>query len=486
MSTATARTVMQTGVVPFSKMGQVPIPSTEIVERPLAEVRPSPENDRLYAPVDPKDKDFRALVKSVRVRGVLDSLVISEDGYIISGHRRYAAATLARLATVPCVTMPVRREDDVDAFVQLLREFNRQRIKTFSEKAREALVDISPKAAHRRLVKQRAVKSTVSVTELKLDAQRVRAGITDAKQPLLDAILQVLDERRKYWPLSVRQVHYALLNNPPLKHASKPKSRYANDLGSYKNLDQLLVRARVEGLISWDAIGDETRPVTTWKVFDDPQQFIREEMDSLLEDYYRDLLQSQPNHIEVLVEKNTVAKICSEVCARYCMPMTSGRGFCSLPPRRDMEQRYRDSGKEKLILLIVSDFDPEGEVIAESFARYMRDDFGIEEICPIKVALNAEQVKRFNLPLALKAKEKSVNRRRFVEIHGENVWELEALEPVQLQALLDDAIRSVLDLEAYNAEIAAEATDAAQIEALRETVKEAIGDTDFEDFDDAD
>ena len=106
----------------------------------------------------------------------------------------------------------------------------------------------------------------------------------------------------------------------------------------------------------------------------------------------------------------------------------------------------------------------------------------MESLCPIKVALNAEQVKRFNLPPALKAKEKSVNRKRFVEAHGENVWELEALEPEQLQGLLDEAIRSVLDIDAYNIEVAAEATDAAQIEAPRETIKESIGNTNFEDF----
>lgn len=203
-------------------MGQVPNVNQDIRERPLADIYPSPENDRLYAPVDPNDADFKQLVKNVRQQGILDPLVISEDGYIVSGHRRYAAARAARLVTAPCRTMVVRRADDIDAFVKLLREYNRQRIKTFSEKAREALVDISPKAAHRRLVRQRAAKSDVCVEELALETKRVRAGISKAKKPLLDAVLKVLDERRTYWPLSVRQVHCALLNHPPLKHASKP------------------------------------------------------------------------------------------------------------------------------------------------------------------------------------------------------------------------------------------------------------------------
>jgi hypothetical protein len=41
-----------------------------------------------------------------------------------------------------------------------------------------------------------------------------------------------LDSR--YWPLTVRQVHYLLLNDPPLRHDKKPGSVYVNDKASYK------------------------------------------------------------------------------------------------------------------------------------------------------------------------------------------------------------------------------------------------------------
>jgi len=35
-------------------------------------------------------------------------------------------------------------------------------------------------------------------------------------------------------------------------------------------------------------------------------------------------------------------------------------------------------------VLIVSDFDPDGEEIAQSFARSLRDDFSISTIKPVK------------------------------------------------------------------------------------------------------
>ena len=71
--------------------------------------------------------------------------------------------------------------------------------------------------------------------------------------------------------------------------------------------------------------------------------------------------------------------------------MTSGRGFCSLPPRYETAKRYRASGKQKLVLLIVSDFDPDGEEIANSYARSFRDDFDIDDVHAVKVALTARR-----------------------------------------------------------------------------------------------
>ena len=56
------------------------------------------------------------------------------------------------------------------------------------------------------------------------------------------------------------------------------------------------------------------------------------------------------------------------MAAEYCIPPTIGCGYCSLPPRAAIDDRYRKSGKTKLILLIVFDFDPDGEEIAQLIA----------------------------------------------------------------------------------------------------------------------
>ena len=226
--------------------------------------------------------------------------------------------------------------------------------------------------------------------------------------------------------------------------------------------------------MSW--IIDATRPVTTWDVHDDTQVFLHEELNGLFKGYWRNLMQSQPNHIEIVGEKNTLSPVIRPVAAEYTIPLTLARGFSSLPPRAAIADRYEESGKEKLVLLIVSDFDPEGEEIAHSLARSMRDDFGIEAITPIKVALTHEQVARFELPPNTMAiKKKSTNYPRFAAKYGDTVYEVEALPHKVLQRVLREVIDSVIDTELFNAELDQEKQDAAMLASTHQRVRLALG-----------
>ena len=237
---------------------------------------------------------------------------------------------------------------------------------------------------------------------IKIVGTKKRCQISAAKQPFLEAILAIINGWREYWPLSDRRIHYALLNHPPLKHAKKPDSVYRNDKASYSALTELLTRARLAGVIRMYAISDETRPICICDVHAEPGPFIRREIDDFLKGYWRDLMQSQPNHVEIVGEKNTVGGLIQPVAMKYCIPVTTGRGYCSLRPRYDMAERFRRSGREKLIVLFLTDFDPDGEEIAHSFVRSMRDDFDV----PVegkKVALTGAQVRELHLPPMMQA-----------------------------------------------------------------------------------
>ncbi|MFH0983516.1 MAG: hypothetical protein V2A79_18520 [Planctomycetota bacterium] len=61
------------------------------------------------------------------------------------------------------------------------------------------------------------------------------------------AVQRILAQRVEFWPLSDRSIHYALLNDPPLRHTAKPESVYAKDRASYHDLTDLLSRAWPNG-----------------------------------------------------------------------------------------------------------------------------------------------------------------------------------------------------------------------------------------------
>jgi hypothetical protein len=449
------------------KLGHVPI-----LQMPLAALSPAKVNDVIYRPVDPAAPDVQELAKSIRKKGLLEPLVITTDNIILSGHRRRVACLLARLTVVPCRRENVASTDP--EFLPLLVEYNRQRVKSLDEVFREEALSVDPDAAYEELLSYRKQAARVAVDTIEIEGHKRRAKISKAKQPFLDAIQRILDERRDFWPLTDRAIHYPLLNDPPLTHASKPHSIYCNTVPFYKQTCELLTRARLEGIIPWNAIHDPTRPVVVWEVHRSTGPFIQGALDNFLQGYCRDLLQSQPNHIEIVGEKNTIESVIRPVAMEHCIPYTIGRGYSGIDARRKLALRFWKSGKEKLILLFMNDFDPEGEDIPHSFARSMRDDFGITKIVPVKVALTAEQVDEMGLPPQMKAKDTSSRAAKFTERHGDDVFELEAVPPDQLQDILTEGIDSVLDIDAYNHEVEEEKKDAAYLAVVRRHFRELM------------
>lgn len=462
--------------------GGVRIPSDPhaVVQVPVGSIQPSPENDELYRPVDPRDPEIRKLAQSLTKEGQREPVVVTLDRYIVSGHRRYCAARLARLKTILVRFEQYNRNDGIDRHVRMLREYNRQRDKTNDERLREELVDVDPEEAYAALIDARTSKP-MEAESMDLGVGTARSKISDAKWPMAQAVIDLVHANKKYWPLTDRRIHYMLLNDPPLRNAAKPASRYCNDEKSYKDLTDIALRLRVGGFIPMHAIGDETRPVTQWAVCENPREFIKGQLNGFLKGYWRDLMVSQPDHIEIIAEKNTVRPLVEAIAQKYTIPVTTGRGYSSLPPRAEIARRFRDSGKSRLVLIVVSDADPEGMDIATSLGRSMRDDFDIdeEEIRVIKAALTPEQAGELGLIEDATAKLSSSRAKGYIEKYGRHVWELEALPPETLSEMLAEVIDSVIDFEAFNRELEAEKNDAAFLEGARRAAHESMKNLDL-------
>jgi len=434
------------------------------------DLKPSPENSKVYKPVDSDDPAIKELARGIAKDGVLEPLVVSADGYVISGHRRREAAILAGLETVPCRRKNIMHTDP--GYLDLLVSHNNQRVKDRGEQLREVLIKTNPDEAYQKLIDYREKQAEVKVETISVSSRGQRKKITRVKFAMVERIKEVvLFERRKSWPLSARAVHYALLNKPLLRNTKK-KNRYCNNLDSYKDTCDLLVRLRLSDEIPMNAIEDETRPTIVWDVHSTPQDFARCELDNLLKGYRRNLQQTQPLHIEVVAEKLTVQGIIRPVCGKYNIPYTIGRGYSSLPARYEMVERFKRSGKERLLLLVLGDLDPEGVNIGESLLQSVREDFGVKNAQAVRVGLKPEHIGRFNIHNNTEAKKKSARYKSFVKRFGKKVYELEALSPEQLQTILSETIDSVIDVEAFNTELEAEKSDAAYLQAVRERIYE--------------
>jgi hypothetical protein len=444
---------------------------------PISRIKQAPENDSIYDNFGVANADDWQLTESIKADGIHEPLVITADGVLLSGHRRMAAATYLGLSGVPVRILDevIFADLDKQQRVKLLRLYNQQREKSASEKIREAMVSINPEAAYVELKEYNQRRKSLSSAdgEITITGTKTRAKITTLQ--FLKAAKAAIQKEKKYWPLSVRRIHYLLLNNPPLCHDKKPKSKYENNLNCYKKLTNLLSRARLTGEVPIQAIEDSTRPVLEGGGFDTVGEYIGYEVENFLTGYHRNLQQGQPHHIEIILEKNALRTVLEQVAREYCIPITTTRGYASIPPRHDVYRRYKQSGKSKLILLCLTDFDPDGDEIAESFCKSMRDDFGITNIQSFKVALTREDVEKYDLPSDMDAKKTSVNYKKFFERYGSNrAVELDAAPVELLQEKLRGAIESVLDMDEFNAQMKIEEQDAIELKARRTVVLETL------------
>jgi hypothetical protein len=447
----------------------------------LADLKPSPENDDIYGETT-HDDDMQRLIDSIEVNGLEEPLIVTKDLYIISGHRRYFALSQIKQ---PNSEVPVRikeyRKDERSDFQRLLTEYNPQRVKTPAMVLREALVRFSARDPRKAIESHYEEASETDVNYLTVKGKKSIGKISEGKMEFLEAAKSVVMSLKPFWPVAVRQIHYNLLNNAPLKLTAKRSKftlehyRYKNDRESYKALIDLLTVARYLGHIPMHVIDDISRPRGWHQGYSSASEFINVQLEGFLDGYHRDKQDGQVRHIEVLFEKNTLMQIFRPVCDEYYVPWSSGRGYSSIPIFRDIASRFNKSGRKTMTLIVASDFDPEGLDLAEDAVRTLRDLWGI----PIeyhRLGVNREQINEFNLAEDFNpAKVTSSRYNKFVnETGSKKTWELEALPPQALQQGLREAIKANMNMEIYNEIVSQEQKDANEIMRFRSEIIEGI------------
>ena len=309
------------------------------------------------------------------------------------------------------------------------------------------------------------------------------------RQEFLDAVVEIVEGMKDFWPLSIRHIHYQLLNDPPMKVTAErsifsaaeqeARNRYANDRESYQALSRLCTSARYLKHIPFHAVDDITRTSMANKGHAGVKQFVEQEVEWFLTGYELDKQRSQPVHIECFCEKNTLLGIVESVCKQHNVPLTSGRGFAGPSIWRKMAARFRASGKLSMVVLAISDYDPEGFELVDDCFRSLRDLWGIEFLDLHRVAVTREQIDDDELDLAEDfnpAKESSSRYKKFVErTGGTKTWECEALPPEYLREELESAIRANMNLEIFERAVEQEERDLESLLQLKNRLSRHFG-----------
>ncbi|MEM8736441.1 MAG: ParB N-terminal domain-containing protein, partial [Planctomycetota bacterium] len=352
----------------------------EIVD--IDDVHPSPENDDIYGEIS-FDTDMAKLVVSIGETGLGEPLLVSQDDFIVSGHRRYFAMQHLGFDKIPIRRLNQFRElHEEEEWRKVLVNFNPQRTKSPLMILKERLTrdNDDPVKLSKQLEELDSPTGSPDFSQIRGTKPTKKVGET--RMPFLEKVNEIIEDLKPFWPLTVRTIHYQLLNHKVYrvvtKKGPKKSSLYRNDSASYRALVRLCSDARYAGKMNGKAIDDPTRPRFLFRGFDSLDQFVEQEFDRFLKGFHRNLQQDQPNLIVVVGEKGTLKSTLRPVCEQFQTPLYLMRGYASYPMWEDIASLLVRSGKSRLSLLSVTDWDPEGIDLPQDGARTLRDHFGIE------------------------------------------------------------------------------------------------------------
>ena len=233
------------------------------------------------------------------------------------------------------------------------------------------------------------------------------------------------------YDLTLRQLYYQMVR----------RDMIANSQKEYDKLGRTISDARMAGLVDWAAIVDRTRAVKGNSHWNSPGEIMR----TVSRQYRIDKWADQPNRIEIWIEKDALVGVISGVCGRLDVDYFSCRGYTSQSEMWSAAQRLRgyiDSGQRPVILHL-GDHDPSGidmtRDVQSRLELFCKSDVQIN-----RIALNYSQVEKYNPP-PNPAKTTDTRAADYIDLHGYSSWELDALDPSTISALIESEVAKVRD-----------------------------------------
>lgn len=276
--------------------------------------------------------------------------------------------------------------------------------------------------------------------------------------------------------LTLRQLFYQFVSRGWLDNTHR----------EYKNLGTLITNGRMAGKISWNAIEDRTRALESLNHWDDPRQIIR----AVANQYREDAWFTQTKRVEVWVEKDALKNVVEQACNPLRVPFFSCRGYTSQSEMwvagqriigrwrfqngQAMDPRLRQS----TVILHLGDHDPSGLHMTKDIRNRLAgfcEFHGVPGPAVKRIALNLDQVRQYDPP-PNPGKDADPRWKEYEEEFGDQSWELDALQPNILVALIRQEIEGFLDPEPYDKALAEEAKSKAGLRLVSQNWDAVIGD----------
>lgn len=252
--------------------------------------------------------------------------------------------------------------------------------------------------------------------------------------------------------LTLRQVYYQFVSRGLIQNKDQ----------EYKRLGDIINDARLSGRMDWNYITDRTRFLRSQTSWTSPAQIIR----AAAYGFTMDKWVGQPNRVEIWIEKDALVGVITNICDELNIGYFSCRGYTSQSEMWAASQRllrYRRAGQEPVIFHL-GDHDPSGI----DMSRDIEDRLGLFMGRPPRferLALNMDQVEQYGPP-PNPAKLTDSRSNSYLENYGDESWELDALDPNTIVALIRKAVEGVRADDPYRAVLIEEARHKRNLEAV--------------------
>ena len=240
-------------------------------------------------------------------------------------------------------------------------------------------------------------------------------------------------------PMTVRQVFYQ----------ATVKGVIEKTEAGYVKVQTDLVLMRKAGELPYQWLADNTRWQRKPRSFDSVEQALQDTARL----YRKNLWADADAYVEVWLEKDALAGVVMPITSYYDVPLMVARGYASLSFLHSAATYIRSLDVPAYIYHL-GDYDPSGVNAGEKIEETLREMAPDSEIIFERIAVEPEQIERWNLPTR-PTKASDSRSKNF----GNISVELDAIDPDTLRGIVLNAIEQHLPEQQLDVLKAAEANE---------------------------